>query len=234
MFRNCILILVLHTFFITFTFANAPVDAARELEDFGGTLKAAVMSGAMSQEDAAKAYFIIAERLGLGFNEANSDNKGASKESKKQENQERSGAPKNVMLLQAAIVSIICMLGMLINLNDVFYVLTVISAQIYLVMYALMFVSVIVLRFTKPDIDRPFRIPGGTPGLWIVAGTGFFPFDESWGRGQSSGQTVTSLHSSFGGKFPNGRKARTSPSPIPSIIQSFTPPFATSNAVCGE
>ena len=90
MFRNCILILVLHTFFITFTFANAPVDAARELEDFGGTLKAAVMSGAMSQEDAAKAYFIIAERLGLGFNEANSDNKGASKESKKQENQERS------------------------------------------------------------------------------------------------------------------------------------------------
>ncbi|MBT5136172.1 MAG: amino acid permease [Phycisphaerae bacterium] len=84
----------------------------------------------------------------------------------------KGGAPKNVMLLQAAIVSIICMLGMLINLNDVFYVLTVISAQIYLVMYALMFVSVIVLRFTKPDIDRPFRIPGGTPGLWIVAGTG--------------------------------------------------------------
>ena len=90
MFRNCILVLVLHTFFITFTFANAPVDAERELEDFGGTLKAAVMSGAMSQEDATKAYFIIAERLGLGFNEANSDNKGASKESKKQENQERS------------------------------------------------------------------------------------------------------------------------------------------------
>ena len=90
MFRNCILVLVLHTFFITFTFANAPVDAERELEEFGGTLKAAVMSGAMSQEDATKAYFIIAERLGLGFNEANSDNKGASKESKKQENQERS------------------------------------------------------------------------------------------------------------------------------------------------
>ena len=84
----------------------------------------------------------------------------------------KGGAPKNVMLLQAVIVSIICTLGMLINLNDVFYVLTVISAQIYLVMYALMFVSVIVLRFTKPDINRPFRIPGGKLGLWIVAGTG--------------------------------------------------------------
>ena len=84
----------------------------------------------------------------------------------------RGGAPRNVMLLQAVIVSIICFLGMVINLNAVFYVLTIISAQIYLVMYALIFISVIVLRFTKPDIKRSFRIPGGKPGLWIVAGTG--------------------------------------------------------------
>lgn len=97
MFRNCILVLVLHTFFITYVFANAPVDEEGELEDFGGTLKAAVMSGAMSQEDAIKAYFIIAERLGRGIKEANSDKKGASsdkkgasKDSKKQENQKRS------------------------------------------------------------------------------------------------------------------------------------------------
>jgi amino acid transporter len=84
----------------------------------------------------------------------------------------KGGAPKNVMLLQAVIVSIICLLGMLIDLNSVFYVLTVVSAQIYLVMYALMFVSVIVLRFTKPEIERSFRIPGGKIGLWLVAGTG--------------------------------------------------------------
>ena len=84
----------------------------------------------------------------------------------------KGGAPKNVMLLQAAIVSIICLLGMLIDLNSVFYVLTMVSAQIYLVMYALMFVSVIVLRFTKPEIERSFRIPGGKIGLWLVAGTG--------------------------------------------------------------
>ncbi len=47
-----------------------------------------------------------------------------------------------------------------------------VSGQIYLVMYALMFVSVIVLRFTKPKTERSFRIPGGKAGLWIVAGTG--------------------------------------------------------------
>tara|TARA_B100001964_G_scaffold206437_1_gene237505 strand:+ start:79 stop:1461 length:1383 start_codon:yes stop_codon:yes gene_type:complete len=85
----------------------------------------------------------------------------------------KGGAPKNIMLLQAAIVSLICFLGVLINLNTVFYVLTVVSAQIYLVMYALMFVSVIVLRFKKPNIKRSFRIPCGKTGLWLVAGTGF-------------------------------------------------------------
>lgn len=97
MIRNCILALVFYTFFITYVFANAPIDAEGELEDFSGTLKAAVMSGAMSQEDAIKAYFIIAERLGRGIKEANSDKKGASsdkkgasKDSKKQENQKRS------------------------------------------------------------------------------------------------------------------------------------------------
>ena len=42
----------------------------------------------------------------------------------------------------------------------------------YLVMYALMFVSVIVLRYKKPEIERSFRIPGGKVGLWLVAGTG--------------------------------------------------------------
>ena len=84
----------------------------------------------------------------------------------------KGGAPRNVMLLQAVIVSIICTLGMLIDLNTIFYVLTVISAQIYLVMYALMFLSVIVLRITRPNQERSFKIPGGTIGLWSVAGTG--------------------------------------------------------------
>jgi amino acid transporter len=84
----------------------------------------------------------------------------------------KGGAPVNVMLLQAVIVSVICLLGMLLDLNSVFYVLTMVSAQIYLVMYALMFISVIVLRYKKPDIERSFAIPGGIAGLWIVAGTG--------------------------------------------------------------
>ena len=51
-------------------------------------------------------------------------------------------------------------------------VLTIISAQIYLVMYALMFISLIRLRVIQPHVDRPFRIPGGLAGVFIVGGVG--------------------------------------------------------------
>ena len=83
------------------------------------------------------------------------------------------GAPRNVMLMQAVVVSLISLLALVLDLNQVFYVLTIVSAQVYLVMYALMFISVIVLRYTHPQVDRAFRIPGGRAGLWGVAGVGF-------------------------------------------------------------
>lgn len=82
----------------------------------------------------------------------------------------KGGAPRNVMLLQAAIVSLICLLMLAVDLNKVFYFLTIASAQIYLVMYLLMFIAVIVLRYRKPDVERAFVIPGGWVGLWSVAG----------------------------------------------------------------
>jgi amino acid transporter len=39
-------------------------------------------------------------------------------------------------------------------------------------MYALVFASVIRLRHTQPDVPRPYRIPGGLPGVWLVGGVG--------------------------------------------------------------
>ena len=82
------------------------------------------------------------------------------------------GAPRNVMLLQAVIVSLLCLSMLFFDLNSIFYFLTIASAQIYLVMYVLMFISVIVLRIKQPDVPRAFVIPGGIPGLLLVAGGG--------------------------------------------------------------
>lgn len=83
-----------------------------------------------------------------------------------------SGAPRNVMLMQAVVVSLISLMGLVIDLNQVFYILTIVSAQVYLVMYALMFISAIVLRYTHAGVERAFRIPGGLAGIWGVAGLG--------------------------------------------------------------
>ena len=82
------------------------------------------------------------------------------------------GAPRNVMLLQAIVVSLLCMLMLFFDLNRIFYFLTIASAQVYLVMYVLMFISVIVLRIKQPKVPRAFVIPGGMPGLLLVAGGG--------------------------------------------------------------
>ena len=82
------------------------------------------------------------------------------------------GAPRNVMLLQGCVVSLLCLLMLFFDLNRIFYFLTIASAQVYLVMYVLMFLSVIVLRFKQPSVPRAFMIPGGIVGLMVVAGGG--------------------------------------------------------------
>jgi amino acid transporter len=40
-------------------------------------------------------------------------------------------------------------------------------------MYMVMFVAGIALRYIQPNMKRPFRIPGGNFGMWLVGGVGF-------------------------------------------------------------
>jgi amino acid transporter len=36
-----------------------------------------------------------------------------------------------------------------------------------------MYASAIKLRYSQPDLPRPFTLPGGKVGLWLIAGIGF-------------------------------------------------------------
>ncbi len=58
------------------------------------------------------------------------------------------------------------------NINTYYWMLTALVAQTFLVMYFLMYISVLRLRRTKPQAPRPFKIPGGTPGVVLVTGAG--------------------------------------------------------------
>jgi len=60
------------------------------------------------------------------------------------------------------------------SVSTSYWMLSAVTAQIIVVMYGLMFASVIRLRYTQPDRVRPYRIPGGMPGVWLAGGTGLF------------------------------------------------------------
>jgi len=83
------------------------------------------------------------------------------------------GMPVSLFALQGAIF-LFCLLPFFFmpNINAVFWLLTALSAQLYLIMYVFLFLSAIVLRYKQPDVKRAFRVPGGNYGMWIVAGIG--------------------------------------------------------------
>ena len=58
------------------------------------------------------------------------------------------------------------------SVSTSYWMLSAVTAQVIVAMYALVFASVIRLRHTRPDVPRPYRIPGGLPGVWLVGGVG--------------------------------------------------------------
>lgn len=80
------------------------------------------------------------------------------------------GVPVNLLLFQAVIVTLSSMVFMLMpSLSSSYWILSALSTQIYLVMYLLMFLAAIRLRYTKPDVPRAYRIPHPHKGIWLVA-----------------------------------------------------------------
>lgn len=83
------------------------------------------------------------------------------------ENQHR--IPTSLLILQGTVVSLLCLLFILIpTINGFYWLLTVLSTELYLIMYVLMFLAGLKLRYKFPQQPRPFKIPGGNPALWLV------------------------------------------------------------------
>ncbi len=80
------------------------------------------------------------------------------------------GVPTNLLLFQGIIVSITSLVILeLPTISAAFWILTAMSAQIYLVMYILMFISAIRLRYTKPHVPRAYKVPYGNHGIWFFS-----------------------------------------------------------------
>lgn len=93
----------------------------------------------------------------------------------------KSGMPKRLLILQASLVSLFgLMYAVIPNINTTFSMLLAMTILLYLVMYVLMFLSAIKLRYKEPDVVRAYKVPGGNIGMWVIAGIGlltsFFTF----------------------------------------------------------
>lgn len=78
-----------------------------------------------------------------------------------------------MLFTQATIVTILSGLFLFMpSVNGSYWLLTALAAQLYMLMYFIMFIAAIKLRLAEPDHPRPFKIPGGIWGMLFVAGIG--------------------------------------------------------------
>jgi putative glutamate/gamma-aminobutyrate antiporter len=80
------------------------------------------------------------------------------------------GMPVVIFIIQALIVTALCMVFLYMpTVGSSFWILVALASQLNMIMYILMFISAIRLRYTKPDVVRAYHVPGGRPGIWIVS-----------------------------------------------------------------
>lgn len=78
--------------------------------------------------------------------------------------------PTRLLFLQGFIVTVTAFVFLFLpNVNIAYWVLSALSAQMYLLMYILLFVAAVVLRYKKPNVPRPYQIPFKNIGIWVVS-----------------------------------------------------------------
>ena len=81
--------------------------------------------------------------------------------------------PQNLLICQAILVSCLSLVFLFMpTVNNAYWMLLILTTQLYLIMYVLLFAAAIKLKYKFPDLHRPFQVPGGKIGMWITAGLG--------------------------------------------------------------
>jgi putative glutamate/gamma-aminobutyrate antiporter len=81
--------------------------------------------------------------------------------------------PVAILIAQGGLASLFALLFLFVpSINTSYWMLSALTTQILVLMYILVFAAVLRLRYTQPDVARPYKVPGGKIGIWIVAGLG--------------------------------------------------------------
>lgn len=86
----------------------------------------------------------------------------------------KNGMATHILLVQALIVTVLAILFVVLpSVQAAYQILSQLTVILYLVMYLLMFAAAIYLRYSQPRRPRPYKIPGGDAGMWVIGGAGF-------------------------------------------------------------
>ncbi len=82
----------------------------------------------------------------------------------------RAGIAYNILIAQAVIVTLVCLIFLLEpTINAFYWFLTALSTELYMMMYILMFCAGLRLHYRHTNRPLVFKIPGKTVGMWIVS-----------------------------------------------------------------
>lgn len=84
----------------------------------------------------------------------------------------KQGIPINIVLVQAVVISLVSLLyGFIPDVSAAFLIITITTTILYCIVYLLIAISAIKLRYSMPNEVRPFRLGSKGNGLmWAVAG----------------------------------------------------------------
>ena len=84
------------------------------------------------------------------------------------------GVQITILMVQGVIVTILALAYFVMaDVSVAFFLLSAMTITLYLIMYMLMYAAAIRLRYSQPELKRGYTVPGGTAGMWLVAGVGF-------------------------------------------------------------
>lgn len=82
----------------------------------------------------------------------------------------RKGVPTGLLIFQACVGSVLSLAFLWLDSHSAaFWALTTLAAQFTVVQYALVFAAVVRLRYSQPKVERPYKVPGGKLGIWILS-----------------------------------------------------------------
>ena len=86
----------------------------------------------------------------------------------------KAGVPVSMLILQAGFVSLWGVIFVLLpgGVNSAFWILLALTTNVYIVMYLLMYLAAIKLRYSQSNVKRAFKVPGGKVGMWVTSGLG--------------------------------------------------------------